>query len=70
MRVIKLVLGPAFPSGEPHMDAYLSGPADLSYSDEPPVLLTASSRTAMARGQRTIEAARYVSSPSYRWIWR
>lgn len=39
------------------MDAYLSNPTDLTYSDQPPVLLTASSETAMARAQRTIEAS-------------
>lgn len=39
------------------MDAYLSGSADLTYSDEAPVLLAASSDAGMARAQRTIEAA-------------
>ena len=38
------------------MDAYLSGPADLSYSDEPPVLVAASSDAAMARAEETISA--------------
>ena len=39
------------------MDAYLSNRADLTYSDEPPVLLAASSEAAMARGERAIEAS-------------
>ena len=39
------------------MDAYSSSSADLTYSDEPPVLLAASSEAAMSRAQRTIEAA-------------
>lgn len=39
------------------MDAYLSNRADLTYSDEPPVLLAASSQAAMARGERAIEAS-------------
>src|SRR5438552_49900 len=56
MRVIKVVLGPAFLPGATHMDAILSDSADLTYSDRSPVLLAASSEAAMSRAQRTIEA--------------
>jgi DNA-binding MarR family transcriptional regulator len=38
------------------MDAYLSNRADLSYSDEPPVLLAASSAAAMSRAEPAIAA--------------
>ena len=41
------------------MDAYLGGTADLTYSDEPPILLAASGREAMALGRRTIEATSF-----------
>jgi DNA-binding MarR family transcriptional regulator len=39
------------------MDAYLSNRNDLPYSDEHPILLAATSDAAMARAQRTIDAA-------------
>lgn len=54
MRVIKAVLGPVFPSGATHMDAYPSASADLTYSDEHPILLAASSEAAMACAERTL----------------
>ena len=41
------------------MDAYQSQPADLTYSDEPPVLLVASSDNAMRVAERGIEATSY-----------
>jgi len=39
------------------MDAYLSNRSDLTYSDEHPILIAASSEAAMARAERTIEAS-------------
>src|SRR4051794_15562226 len=39
------------------MDAYLSNPADLTYSDEPPILITGSSEAAMARAERCVAAS-------------
>jgi DNA-binding MarR family transcriptional regulator len=39
------------------MDAYLSNRADVSYSDQPPILIAASSDAAMARAERSIEAS-------------
>jgi hypothetical protein len=36
------------------MDAYSTGRADLSYSDQPPVLITASSGSALQRAAQTV----------------
>jgi DNA-binding MarR family transcriptional regulator len=39
------------------MDAYLSNPADFSYSDEHPILIAASGEAALARAESVIEAS-------------
>jgi hypothetical protein len=57
MRVIRDVLGLAFPLGVTRMDAYSTDAADPGYSDLPPVLLCASSDAAMARAARTVQAS-------------
>src|SRR4051812_20603480 len=57
MRVINGVLGSAFSSGATHMDASPSDSPKLDYSDLPPVLLAASSQTAMALAERTVRAS-------------
>jgi hypothetical protein len=59
MRVIKGMLGPAFPSGATHMDAFQSTQSDLSYDNSPPVILVASSEAAMARAERSMDASRF-----------
>ena len=56
MRVITGMLGAIpHPWGDA-MDAILTDRADLSYSEQPPVLIAASSDAALARAVRTIEA--------------
>lgn len=54
MRVIKSVLGPASVLGCAHMDAIPTDAAELHYSDRAPVLVAASSATAVARAMRTV----------------
>jgi DNA-binding MarR family transcriptional regulator len=39
------------------MDAYLSSPNDLSYSDEHPIIVVATSDAAMARAERAVQAS-------------
>ena len=56
MRVIKAVLGPVFPKGQPRMDAYLADAAKPSNFDGPPILIAATSDKAMAQARCTIEA--------------
>ena len=57
MRVIKVVLGTVSSKGETPMDAIASDRSDLDYSDQPPVLVAASSEEAMSRAIRTVDAS-------------
>ena len=59
MRVIRFVLGFRFPDGFHRMDAYLSNLNNLSYSDEHPVIIAATSEVAMARAERAVHASGY-----------
>ena len=57
MRVIRVMLGSAFPLGATRMDAYLTDAGKSSSFDGPPVLIAASSDEAMARAECTIGAS-------------
>ena len=57
MRVIKVVLGRVSRLGNTLMDASLTGATNLAYSNQPPVLIAASSDAAMALAKRTILAS-------------
>jgi DNA-binding MarR family transcriptional regulator len=57
MRVITSPLGPVVQHWFDPMDAYSTERDDLSYSDQPPVLIAASSDTALARALRSIECS-------------
>src|SRR6516164_7115719 len=57
MRVIKVVLGRVSRLGNTLMDASPTDAADLAYSNQPPMLLAASSDAAMARAEHAICAA-------------
>ena len=59
MRVIRFVLGFRFPDRFDLMDAYLSNLNNLSYSDEYPVIIAATSEAAMARAERAVQASDY-----------
>src|SRR5947209_2258101 len=58
MRVITPMLGTRFPIGH-GMDAYLSDFEDISYSDEHPIIIAATSEVAMARAERAVAASDY-----------
>jgi DNA-binding MarR family transcriptional regulator/uncharacterized membrane protein len=55
MRVIHAVLGPASPEAN-GMDAFSTDRADLTYSDQHPILVAGSSKAAIARGEKTAKA--------------
>ena len=57
MRVIAAVLGSACHDGFDPMDAYSTDRADIPYSNQPPVLIAASSDRALERAQRSIVAS-------------
>ncbi len=57
MRVIRDVLGLAFPLGVTRMDAYLTDAATKPTFDGPPVLLAATGEAAMARAEAAVSAA-------------
>src|SRR3954453_20250783 len=54
MRVIRDVLGLAFPVGTTRMDAFLTDAGKVSKFDGPPVLIAASSDAALARAESTV----------------
>src|SRR5689334_2089019 len=56
MRVIAAMLGPACSHGFDAMDAYSSDRADVDYSDQPPVIIVASSSAALVRARNSVEA--------------
>lgn len=51
------VLGPASCLGFIPMDAILTGEDNLNYSDQPPIIVTASSEAALSRAIRSIDAS-------------
>jgi DNA-binding MarR family transcriptional regulator len=53
------MLGSVHMPGDMSMNATHTEPFSLSYSEKPPILISASSETAMARAVRTVEAAEY-----------
>lgn len=57
MRVIKTVLGPAYPLGLVRMDAIPIDAAELCYADLPPALVFGTSDAALARGERSVRAS-------------
>jgi DNA-binding MarR family transcriptional regulator len=57
MRVIKIVLGPNSHLREEDMDAVFDRRAANSYTDEPPLLVAASSDAAMMRARRAADAS-------------
>jgi DNA-binding MarR family transcriptional regulator len=57
MRVIDVLLGPVFDSGFDPMDTTPTDGNSPDYSDQPPVLIVASSDAAMTRALRTVEAS-------------
>lgn len=57
MRVITDVLGTVELPGDDPMDAIQTGRADFSYSDKPPIIVAASSDSALARAVTSVEGS-------------